>query len=194
MSKIHSFSIVFVLVLLQLVWSNSLFAKQMFNDDSFFRKDYLTIELVGNYPVSPKKDLFSPNKRTWFLGYGHLLNEDWYVGINIGFKSLLEKESGQELALLTVSNQSMYVIRLFHPAYLMIGTKLIYMAPTKSSSFPLTKQASYETEIGAGMIAQLAYFSGQYVYHIRMDRWRGTKTNKLHGFEVAVGISYGLKN
>ena len=155
-----------------------------------FGKDYLSLELAGNYPIANSQKYFSPNKRTWLLGYSHFLSRHWNVGLSLGFKSLYRDQINKELALLSVSNQSLYVIRLFHPTYLMLGTKLIYLIPNEEAGFPLAKEADFETEIGAGAVLQLSHMSGPIIYQIRVDRWRGTKTNRLHGFELAMGISY----
>ena len=163
------------------------------DDINPFYKDYVSLEFVKNYPISKAQDQFAPNKKTWLLGYTHFLSREWSVGISAGFKSLLREELGKELALLSFSNHSHYVIRLYHPTYLMIGTKLTYMTPNEQSKLPLIKDPDFETEVGVGVSAQLAHKWGPTLITFRIDRWRGTKTNRLHGFEVAVGLSHRLK-
>ena len=158
-----------------------------------FSKNYVSLEVAGNFPISRSQNLFSPHKKTWILGYSHFLNRKWNVSISLGFKSLYRNSENQELALLSLSNHSLYVVRLYHPTYLMVGTKLIYMTPNEKSRFPLVKEPDFETEIGVGAVAQLVHFQGPFLYSLRIDRWRGTKTNRLHGFEVAFGVSYRLK-
>lgn len=154
-----------------------------------FSKDYISLEYVKNYPTSKGQEQFSPFRKTLFLGYQHFLNQQWNVGITLGFKSFSKSALEGELALLSFSNHSYYVIRIHHPTYLMLGTKLIYMTPNEQSNLPLSKDADFETEVGIGISAQLTQVIGSYLLTLRADRWRGTKTNKLHGFELALGLS-----
>ncbi|WP_132321559.1 hypothetical protein [Pseudobacteriovorax antillogorgiicola] len=194
MKTSRSYRIYLCFFLWGLLFHHNLFGKSGKPDPlNPFDKDYVTLELAGNFPIARSQELFSPYKKTWFLGYDHYLNRHWNVGISLGFKSYYRDALNKELALLSVSNHSLYVIRLYHPTYLMLGTKFIYMTPNEKSRFPLVKEPDFETEIGVGVAARLAHIQGPFVYSLRIDRWRGTKTNKLHGFEVAVGISYRLK-
>ena len=158
-----------------------------------FHRDYVTLEVASHFPVSHSQEFLSPNKSTWYLGYNHFLSRHWNVGISVGFKSFLRNDTGKELALLSISNQSLYVIRLYHPTYLMLGTKLLYLTPNEKSRLPIIKEPDFETEIGVAGVAQITHLDGALLYSFRVDRWRGTKTNKFHGFELALGISYYLK-
>jgi hypothetical protein len=159
-----------------------------------FQSDYILVEALSNFPVGPALDRFRPYRRTPGVTYRHVLNRDWIVGVSLGFKSFRRKDIDREFALLSVSNQAQYVMRLYHPAYLLIGPKWLYLLASQRARFPLVRDPDYETEIGAGLTTSFAYIVGkEWLLTLRFDRWRGTKTNRLHGFEVALGLAKSLK-
>ena len=157
-----------------------------------FHSDYLSLEIAGHYPVAHTQRRLSPYQNSWYLAYNHFLNQSWNVGLSVGFKSFLRKDNGQELAFFSVSNHSLYIIRLYHPTYLMVGSKIQYLTPNEKAGFPINKSPDFETEIAVAATLQLAHTQGPIIYTFRIDRWRGTKTNRFHGFEVAMGVNYYL--
>lgn len=175
----------------------SIFAETLdFSEDQAsipFQKDYLIIEAISNFPVSQSLDYFRPFQRTFGLNYTHVLSREWIVGVSGQFKSMRRKDIDREFALLTFSNQAQYVVRLYHPAYLLVGGKWLYMVASQRARFPLVRDPDYETEIGAGLSATFAYILAEdWLLTLRLDRWRGTNTNRLHGFEAAIGIGRSL--
>ena len=157
-----------------------------------FQEDYLTAEFAANYPAGNGREYFRTGLRRFQIGYTHLLNDQWGVGLSIGYKSLFRKDIDRELGLLSITNESFYITRLYHPVYLLTGTKIIYMAPNQRSKLPPLREPDYEVELGVGFSAKLTILDESWMYWLRLDRWRGTKTNRLHGFETAIGASYAL--
>ena len=108
-------------------------------------------------------------------------------------KKHFEKGERDEVALWTISHESMYMLRLNHPIYLLTGLKLQYLLPAKAANFPLQKDADYETEIGIALSSALTYvLPSRHFLTLRIDRWRGTKTTRFMGIEGALGFSYAL--
>ena len=67
------------------------------------------------------------------------------------------------------------------------------MIPTQKSRFPVLKDPEFQTEIGISLsMVYLYVLNDKYTFLARLDRWRGTKTNKFHGFEAALGFQYHL--
>lgn len=186
-------SLVFVLLLLPEILKANI--EPVFKESDAinpFSKDYITTEYTANYPTGNGNEYFDTGFRKLIFGYTHFLSEKWGVGLSIGFKSFKRKDIDREFALLSLSNESFYITRLYHPVYFLIGTKLLYMTPNQRSKLPPLRDPDYETEIGAGVSAKLCYIDKSWLYWLRVDRWRGTKTNRLHGFEVGLGISYAV--
>lgn len=172
---------------------NCLAAKIQDQLPSPFQKSYLLLEATENFPVSQGLKYFSPYRRTLTVSYQHVLGAEWIVGVSANFKSFRRTDLDREFALLSFSNQTQYVIRLHHPAYLLIGTKLMYLQTAQYARLPLVREPDFETEIGAGLTASFAYILARdWVASFRVDRWRGINTNRLHGFEVAFGLARSL--
>jgi hypothetical protein len=164
-----------------------------------FEKTYLTLELARNFPVSFTQNRFDPGRYSPVLGYRHDLDEHWLMGIGGQFKVLKRRDSEVEtptdrIALLTVYHETLYAIRLDHPTYLLLGPKLMYLLPANAGKLPVQRADEYQTEIGAALSMTFAHVvDDKYMVTLRVDRWRGTKTMKFHGVEVAGGISWALR-
>lgn len=165
-----------------------------------FFKSYLSLEIARNYPVSFAQNRYDPGEYHPVLAYRHNLDSDWFMGVGGQFKILRridlpdEVEPSRDLALLTLTHEALYVLRLDHPTYLLVGTKLHYFLPALTATLPLTRDDEMTTEIGAGLSTTLArILSGGGLVTLRADRWRGTRSLKLHGVEVALGYSHPLR-
>lgn len=180
-----------VLFMLAIIFfaSPRIFAQDLDRPDNPFQRQYLFIESASNFPISQSLDRFRPYQRTLGLSYSHVLSSDWIVGVSGQFKSMRRKDIDREFALLTFSNQAQYIVRIHHPLYLLIGGKWLYMVASQRARFPLVKDPDFETELGAGLTATFAYILAEdWIVSARLDRWRGTTTNRLHGIEAAIGL------
>jgi hypothetical protein len=163
-----------------------------------FEKTYLTLELARNFPVSFTQNRFDPGRYSPVLGYRHDLDESWLMGIGGQFKVLKRRDHADtptdRVALLTVYHETLYAIRLDHPTYLLIGPKLMYLLPANAGRFPVQRADEFQSEIGGALSMTLAHVvDGRYMVTARVDRWRGTRTMRFHGVEVAAGISWALR-
>src|SRR5687768_4623881 len=158
-----------------------------------FQKNYLTFELARNYPVSFSENRFDPGPSHPVLGFLHRTETDWLMGLAAQFKifdrKIREEDDPEEIALWTFAHQALYTVRLYHPTYLFIGPKLLYMLPTNAARLPLQRDEEYQLEIGAALSVALAHVvSDDWILTLRMDRWRGMGTMRFHGLEIAVGL------
>lgn len=166
-----------------------------YHDESntVFAKQYLWLEAPENFPVQNSTGRFSSYRKTPGITYLHRLSPDWLVGLSLSFKSLRKQPEDREFAFASTANIAQYVIRLYHPFYLLVGGKWLYMLPLQHARFPLVKDPEYEIEFGAAVTSSLIYRpSPKWFFSFRIDRWRGTKTNRFHGFETAIGIARAL--
>lgn len=138
----------------------------------------------------------NPDGRQLNVTYYHLLNKTWAVGVSTGFKAFKFKENNESFALFNISNYAYYMIRLSHPLYFWAGGRWLYLMPLKKPQFPFRRNDDFQNEIGIAASIILTYFtSTDLAFTFRMDRWRGTGTDNLHGIEVATGIAWsGLFN
>lgn len=155
-----------------------------------FLNNYITYEFARNIPVGHTGNIFRTLRPDHILGYRHNLGNDWLTGISAGFKSFALRSTGDEISFFSINHESLYIIRLYHPVYLLAGPKFNYTIPARSARIPFTKHPDYEMEIGVAATAQIAWrIIPAVVVHARVDRWRGTKTDKFHGMETAIGLA-----
>lgn len=164
-----------------------------------FQKDYLSLEVTRNYPVSFSQDQFEAGGFHPAIGYRHNLDAHWLMGLSAGFKLLHKKEDAKgnpasgDIALWTFSHDSYYALRLDHPNYLLVGPRLMYMLPVMAAKVPFQRDEDYRTEIGIALSMMLTHvLNDRVLLTVRFDRWRGTATMRFHGVESAFGISYSL--
>ena len=159
-----------------------------------FSSNYLYFAAVKNTPLQQTAETLQGGYLTYLIGYRHNINGDWIMGLNVSFKSLKRKDRDDQLSYLTLTHEALYVIRLSHPFYLFVGGKFMYLYPTHKNTLPLTPNTDFDLEIGtAAALAIARHIDPRTMVSIEVNRWRGTKTNHIHGTEVAIGINRALK-
>ncbi len=160
---------------------------------TYFKDNYLTIEAVKNVPVSHTQNRFESRYTTIAAGYRHALMQDWMMGLSANLKSLKEADTSADLSFLALSHEATRIFRIYHPDYLLLGPKIMYLFPMNKTRLPLVKHPDIATEVGVGLTASLVHQINPDTYlQLRLDRWRGTKTNKFHGIETAIGFGFSL--
>ncbi|MBF0440317.1 MAG: hypothetical protein HQK54_00270 [Oligoflexales bacterium] len=181
------------------------------SDMNFFSEHYITYELAKNTTLIHTQEHYSGYHVTYVIGYRHSMQNKWIAGISTSFKSLMKKDCGKsdcsvppgeeepesvigdELSFVTLTHEILYAHRLYYPSYILLGPKFHYMLPTKRSRFPLLKDGDYDLEIGAAFsLSFVTKIFPKWLLTARVDRWRGTKTNRFHGTEVAFGFNYEI--
>lgn len=169
-----------------------------------FRKNYLAVELARNYPMGNTQNRYEPGRFFPAFSYLHDMDESWLMGLGAQFKILNKKDLAPEdvdpvesdsgfLGLWTVAHETLYVVRLNHPTYVLVGPKLLYLLPTRSAKIPLQRESSLASEIGGALsIGLTRVVRDKLLLTMRAERWRGTRTMKLHGFEISFGLGVGF--
>lgn len=158
-----------------------------------FKKQYLQFDLRKNFPVANGLSYLRSGSPSLGLSYLHVLSQDWLVGVSVSFKDLSQREDDSSIAFLELSNQAQYIFRLHHPIYLLLGTKWLYLSATKSVAFPLSKEEEFRSEVGVALTSSIVWrFSKEWLWNMRLDRWRGVGSNRLHGLELALGLARSL--
>jgi hypothetical protein len=158
-----------------------------------FSSDYLALGIARNFPADLSKETFERGYLHPVLSYHHVSSDRWMNGIGVQFKMLRYKDDKRNLAILTISQESLIIVRLHHPSYLLLGSKLFYLYPAQRSSLPLQSDPKLGLEIGIGLSAGFLYtFAEKWTLSFYVDRWRGTKTRKIQGLETGARILYHL--
>lgn len=162
-----------------------------------YQRTYISFGLARNYPVSFSEDDLQPGRASPTIGYLYNLNESWVLGVSGQFKIFHrprpQRDDGDTLALLNVTHQTLYSIRLSHPMYLLAGPKILYLVPATKPRLPIGRSEDYRSESGVGLSAQLVRVIDQnFLALVYIDRWRGTGTQRLHAIETGFALAIAL--
>ena len=159
------------------------------------QKFYLSLSLNRNKPVSSSQQKittkeYRPGVR---LKIFHL--ENWLIGIGIDYKKFYTKENNEDLPMVITTQETYYLLRLYHPTYLGAGFKLQYLRPIKprTGRLSLTKHPSYKLEYaGALSTSILHHLSHNWLLSIHFDLWRGFGSSTFQGIEWGASIGYRI--
>lgn len=168
-------------------------------DPTPLAKDYLVVSFSRNFPQGEMKKRFLPGRILPAIGYRHTIDTSWLMGLGIQYKSLLRIEAdtstskSSTMDLLTFYHESLYAMRIFHPAYLLFGPRILYLMPSQGARLPVVKDSTEQVEIGGGLTLSFLYFLSQQTYlNCGGEIWRGTKTSRLHGIELSAGFGWSI--
>lgn len=151
--------------------------------------NYLALSLNRSYPHSAMEEHLALGSLRPTLAIRYFTKGSWILGITGQTSELREKSNQQSLVLWKVAQETIYNIRIYHPFYFGVGGRIFYLLPSKGHTVPLSTDATYQTEVGISAEIMLNYyFARGWVAVLTFERWRGTGTNRMHGFEYSVGI------
>ena len=102
--------------------------------------------------------------------------------------------SDKELPLFTLSHEALWSVRLQHPVYLAMGPKMLWLLPSKSATLPMRRSAALGPEFGLGLAAEVQWIiNKRFLLAFGAERWRGTATMRLHGFEINSTLGIALE-
>ena len=157
------------------------------------KKNYFVLELGRNHPISDTKKNFEGGDITTFFGFRHTMLDKWIMGLHGGFKQLRLKPDREAISIFTVSQETYYLLPIHIPHYVAIGTKLLYILPTKGKSLPPEREDRFTREVGIAYTASYFYrLNRRVLLNLRIDRWRGVDREVFQGTETAVGFNYSL--
>lgn len=158
-----------------------------------FRSRYFILGYARNFPAAHARQRFRTSIPHPYLGYRYFISNDWLAGIGAQFRFLEETQSGGSLVLATISQESSYIIRVYYPLFATIGGRLLWLNPVRKGMFPLQRHPDYTLELGVAGGGGLLYHMGdEYFFELRLERWRGTRTMKLHGSEISLNIAFSF--
>ena len=160
-----------------------------------FRAAYVSLVSARNAPASFSEERFDQGLTTPALFYRHFLDDRWMMTVGGGFKSLYYESRQSMLPILSITHEAGWVLRLYHPTYLVVGPKMLYMVPASKVGLPLQRDEELGAEFGVGVgLSILHAVSRTWIVHAGIDRWRGTVTNIFHGIEVTAGAGIAVSD
>jgi len=158
-----------------------------------YPKDYIFALYSHNAPVGPSQSELRTHENSFGISYHHRLSHPWVVGVGYRAQSFINREQDTPLSLLTFFNSTQRLFRLYHPLYALAGTEILYLIPVQKLNPPITKDPDFSTEIGVGICGALWYMMSQNsILSFQGERWRGTKTDRLHGVSWTLGLGWGF--
>lgn len=156
---------------------------------------FYVLEVSKSAPMIHSKETIATRHATYYLGYRNQVAEDWMMGIGVSHRSFtkLTDPDLPEFSWFTLQHEAYYIVRVHHPLYLYMGPTLLYMLPTKQSYMPINRDPEFQSEFGVGgALALVLQASEQFLITAKVERWRGTRTNKFHAVSSSMGINYRL--
>lgn len=154
-----------------------------------FLDDYVSISGVQSKPVIHSALHLFSKEDTMRISYFHNLSQRWMMEIGLHYIVFIKKEKNQLLPIQALTHDSLYILRLWHPFYLLAGPGMSYLNPLIKKGIPLQKDKSYQAQVGFSLKAGLIWqHAPNIMTNISFSRWRGTKTNRLHGTSLIGGI------
>lgn len=148
-----------------------------------YTRNFLHRDTIANYTES----IGSPQ-----IGLMSQL-DNWLVSLSVNYKMLHHIEDNTRLNLLSIQEQTLYRLRIYHPLYLFSGGKLLYLYPSETLGIPLRKDGDLSPELGVAATLQIGLEIARHSYlNFYMDLWRGTDTKKFQGREFGITIALPL--
>jgi hypothetical protein len=159
-----------------------------------FHQHYIKIGLLKNSPASVTEDEFETGKSSFHMAYQHYTSRNWLMGVGFSYKNLTQRKTGQELPTFTLIHEGSYLFRLYHPTYLLLGGKFLYLYPSLRPSFPPQRNKQYPTQMGVALAIGLTHqINKNDLLTLELNRWKGTANDLMHGIEIAFSLSHRVK-
>ena len=149
----------------------------------------------GNRPIWDSVRLFDygPSIFHPIVGVRYFMNS-WVLGADVHFKFFQDEEDGTRLVLWTLEEEINYRIRLYHPFYLLLGWKFLYLYPVERGKYPFRKRTDLNgAEVGVGLTSSLVYeFPKNIALGVYVDAWRGSGSRRYEGVEYGAHLMLPL--
>ncbi|MCX6124655.1 MAG: hypothetical protein NTV34_07885 [Proteobacteria bacterium] len=153
---------------------------------------YFGLTVGKTNPVSHTENDYESGVVGTSLHYRFFMHDQWGIGVAGGFKSLSKSED-LGLSYFVFSQDAYRLFRIYHPAWLGLGFKSMYMVGVQKVDLPYERNPNQPPQVGAGLNAALFYvISKNMLLNVELSRWRGTVNNKLHVLEFGVGFSHSI--
>jgi len=160
-----------------------------------FASSYIHMEYSQNFPVAYSEVFFEPGPRSPLIGYRFVRDSEWFMGVGVQFRMYKSRQDRENTTfpIFTFSQEAIRLFRVHHPVYMGAGYKLLYLGPAEKATFPIARDDEFESEIGVSINGNLiVVLKNKSFFSLFVDRWRGTKTQRLQGINTGIGFSYPL--
>ena len=158
-----------------------------------FPSSYIGILVNQNHPYSYGKDAYSSGGPSWGAEYRFVYKDTWTLAITGSFKQLDDK-SNRDVPIFSLSQETLRLIRLYHPWYFAFGAKLLYFVPVRRIMLPYERDQTRSIDTGAAAtIAAVWKASDNTAYLISANRWRSLSTSKKQGIEMVATALFTIR-
>ncbi len=159
-----------------------------------FAPIYVGVLINENHPWSFGQRTWSKGGTSFGLEYRYFYKDTWTLAVSGEFKQLSDLD-GHDKSLFIGSQESMRLIRLYHPLYLGIGGKLSYISPVVKVSVPYDRDDTRTIDIGMSMTMSAIWITNPRVTTmLTVSRWRSASTTKRQGIEIAASLLHSTSD
>lgn len=160
---------------------------------TFLAKNYYFAKVTRSYPTEGNRQSLDAEGVGYGLGYTFTIRQQYLVSLVAGFHSLYHIPSDSAFSYFTVYNESLRLLRLYHPVYATVGGRVGYMVPTLASGIPLKQNTAFENEIMVGGSGGLALvLAKDILVGTQLAMWGGTNSSKHRIIDFSVNLRVAL--
>jgi hypothetical protein len=149
-----------------------------------FASSYFGLILNQNQPWSYGTSTWSEGGPAWGAEYRFFYKDVWTLSLSGQFKKL-ENMEHLDQNIFTFSQETMRLVRLYHPWYLAAGGRLSYYIPVRQISIPYERDQSRAIDTGAAIsLATIWIANPRLTTMLSANRWRSLSTTKRQGIEL----------
>jgi hypothetical protein len=153
-------------------------------DPTAFASSYFGLILNQNQPWSYGTTTWSKGGPSWGGEYRFFYKDSWTLSLSGEFKKL-EDLTHTDKNIFTFSQETMRLVRLYHPWYLAAGGKFSYYIPVRQISIPYERDQSRAIDTGAAISVATIWITGPHLTTmLSANRWRSLSTTKKQGVEL----------
>jgi hypothetical protein len=151
-----------------------------------FKSSYVGLLINQNHPYSFGLQEYSAGGPSWGVEYRFFFKDTWSLAISGSFKQL-EASDRSSAPIFSLSQETVRLVRLYHPWYLGIGARLQYFVPVKEIVLPYERDNARAIDNGAAVVTALIWQSSDdTALVVSANRWTSLNTSKRQGIEFSV--------
>jgi hypothetical protein len=146
-----------------------------------FRPSYASLLINQTYTIANKDGRFTEPKLSWGAEYRFFYKDQWTLSVNGEFNGR-EDIAQEEQSTFNISQETMRILRLYHPWYLTLGGRLSYMIPVKKISIPYERDPKRNMDTGGSIsIGSVFIVNERVTIMLSSHRWTSFRTSKNQG-------------
>jgi hypothetical protein len=158
-----------------------------------FPSSYIGVLLNQNHPYSYGESAYSEGGPSWGAEYRFFYKDTWTLAIAGSFKQL-DDASRSDAPIFSLSQETLRLVRLYHPWYFAMGARLLYFVPVRRIMLPYERDQTRSIDTGAAVtVATIWKASNSTAYLLSANRWRSLSTSKKQGIEVVATALFTIR-